>query len=85
VIDVKNLLFQPLTFHLVGTEENLHLAPRERRRIPKAQVSKELELAGRRGVVSLTPVEEPAKAAKDKDTAKPGRKRRKPSTTGKEA
>ena len=37
MIEVRNTLFQPLTFHLAkgptGMQEGLHLGPRERRRI----------------------------------------------------
>lgn len=53
MIEVRNLLFQPLTLHVAGGE-SLHLGPRERRVIEKDDVSLELEQAARRGFVRLT-------------------------------
>lgn len=53
MIEVRNLLFQPLTFHAAGGE-SLHLGPRQRRAIEKDHVSQELEQAARRGFVRLT-------------------------------
>lgn len=53
MIEVRNLLFQPLTFHLTGGDGNLHLGPRQRRVIDNDKVSMELEQAARRGLVSL--------------------------------
>jgi hypothetical protein len=54
MIEVKNLLFQPLTFHLRDGRESLHLGPRQRREIEDGQVSPELRQAERRGAVTLT-------------------------------
>ncbi len=54
MIEVRNLLFQPLTFHLKGGGENLHLGPRQRRVIADDQVSPELDRARKRGLVILT-------------------------------
>ncbi len=57
MIEVRNTLFQPLTFHLAkgpnGMQEGLHLGPRERRRIRKEQLSPEIEKAAGRGLVTL--------------------------------
>jgi len=54
VIEIRNLLFQPLTFHLAGGGRGIHLNPRERRRVREEDVSPEIEAAARRGLVSLT-------------------------------
>lgn len=54
MIEVKNLLFQPLTFHLRDGRESLHLGPRQRGEIEDGQVSPELRQAERRGMVALT-------------------------------
>jgi len=54
MIEVRNLLFQPLTFHLTGGDGNLHLGPRQRRVIDRELISPELEQAAKRGLVSLT-------------------------------
>ena len=69
MIEVRNLLFQPLTFHLTGGDGNLHLGPRQRRVIDNELISPELEQAAKRGLVSLTektttqPEPAPAKTA----------------------
>jgi hypothetical protein len=54
VIEIKNLLFQPLTLHLAGSGRGLHLNPRERRTIGEGEISAEIEAASRRGLVALT-------------------------------
>ena len=75
MIEVRNTLFQPLTFHLAkgpnGMQEGLHLGPRERRRIRNEQLSPEIEKAAGRGLVTLvhlpdeTAVAKPSEAAPD--------------------
>lgn len=54
MIEIRNLLFQPLTFHLAGGGRGIHLNPRERRRVREEDVSSEIEAAARRGLVALT-------------------------------
>ena len=56
MIEIKNLLFQPLTFHLAGGGQGLHLNPRERRTLGEDDISAEIDAAAKRGFVSLTPV-----------------------------
>jgi len=56
MIEIKNLLFQPLTFHLAGDGQGLHLNPRERKSIGDEQLSPEIEVAAKRRLVSLTEV-----------------------------
>ena len=55
MIEIKNLLFQPLTFHLAGGGRGLHLNPRERRTLEEDDISPEIDAAAKRGFVSLTP------------------------------
>jgi hypothetical protein len=68
MIEVRNTLFQPLTFHLAkgptGMQEGLHLGPRERRRIRQDQLSPEIEKAAGRGLIALVylPDELPAQS-----------------------
>ena len=50
--EIKNLLFQPLTFHLADGR-GLHLGPRERRPIADEQISPEIELAEKRRFVQI--------------------------------
>jgi len=54
VIEIKNLLFQPLTLHLAGDGRGLHLNPREIRSIGDDDLSSEIEAAAKRGLVSLS-------------------------------
>jgi len=57
MIEVKNLLFQPLSLH-TRDGRGLHLGPRQRLRLPDDDVSLEMEAAARRGAVSLSSIEE---------------------------
>lgn len=72
MIEIKNLLFQPLTFHLAGDGKGLHLNPRERKSIGNEQLSPEIEAAAKRGLISLTETaKSPAASAKtDKSPTK---------------
>lgn len=75
MIEVRNLLFQPLTFQLTGGG-SLHLGPRERRAIKPEQVSPELEQAWRRDYVALDEAQKPvAPEASVPAKAKSGAKR----------
>lgn len=56
MIEIRNLMFQPLTFHLIGDERSIHLNARERRLVSPDEVSDELRAAASRGFVSLTEV-----------------------------
>ena len=87
MIEIKNLLFQPLTFHLSGGGRGLHLNPRERRTLEEDDISPEIDAAAKRGFVSLTPatptVPEPETAREEsvetetENTGANGGKRRK--------
>jgi hypothetical protein len=56
MIEIKNLLFQPLALHRRdGT--GLHLGPRGRAAVEDDAVSEEMRRAEARGVVSMAPVE----------------------------
>lgn len=87
MIEIKNLLFQPLTFHLSGSGRGLHLNPRERRTLGEDDISPEIDAAAKRGFVSLTPatptVPEPETAREElvetetENTSANGGKRRK--------
>jgi len=59
VIEIRNLLFQPLTFQLAGEERGLHLSSRQRKLIDDAQVSEGIRTAAKRGFVALTAIEQP--------------------------
>ncbi|BBO77745.1 hypothetical protein DSCW_51620 [Desulfosarcina widdelii] len=63
MIEIKNLLFQPLTFHLAGDGQGLHLSPRERKSIGNEQLSPEIEVAAKRGLISLTKTAKPPEAS----------------------
>ena len=59
MIEIRNLLFQPLTFQLAGEQRGLHLGSRQRKLIDDAQVSDEIRVAAKRGFVALTVLEQP--------------------------
>lgn len=50
---LKNLLFQPLTFHLSVDNEGIHLNARECKEVLEERISAEIQLAAARGLVSL--------------------------------
>ena len=59
MIEIRNLLFQPLTFQLAGEQRGLHLGSRQRKLVDDAQVSDEIRVAAKRGFVVLTVLEQP--------------------------
>ena len=59
MIEIRNLLFQPLTFQLAGEGRGLHLSSRQRKLIEDAQVSEEMRTAEKGGFIVLTPLEQP--------------------------
>ena len=90
MIEIKNLLFQPLTLYLAGDGRGLHLNPRESRTVSDDDLSPEIEAAAKRGLVSLTggsappetlphsekPLDKPPET-EQRDGEKPKTKRRK--------
>jgi len=87
VFAIKNLLFQPLTFHLAGGGRGLHLNPPERIRLEEDYISPEIDAAAKRGFVSLTPAtptvpepetarEEPAETEMENTGANVGKRRK---------
>ena len=58
MIEIRNLLFQPLTFQLAGERRGLHLSSRQRKLVDDAQVSDEIRVAAKRGFVALTELEQ---------------------------
>lgn len=58
MIEIRNLLFQPLTFHLAGNEHGLHLGSRQRKLVEDAEVSEEMRTAAKGGFVVLTTLEQ---------------------------
>lgn len=59
MIEIRNLLSQPLTFQLAGEERGLHLGSRQRKLVDDVQVSEEIRTAAKRGFVALTMLEQP--------------------------
>ncbi len=59
MIEIRNLLLQPLAFQLAGEQCGLHLGSRQRKLIDDAQVSEEIRTAAKRGFVALTVLEQP--------------------------
>ncbi len=61
MIEIHNLQFQPLTFNMAG-EKTLHLGSRERTAIPDKEVSHEIRLAEKHGLIRMQkqPAKKPA-------------------------
>lgn len=79
MIEIRSLQFQPLTFNLVG-DRTLHLGPRERTSIPQKDISPEITLAEKRGLVGLSKPEDKKPSVLDEtaETSEPkNTKRRK--------
>jgi len=58
LIEIRNLLFQPLTFHLSGGAGGIHLGSRERRTVRSDELSDEIRTAAARGFISIADVPE---------------------------
>ncbi len=58
MIEIRNLMFQPLTLHMAGEEGGVHLGSRERKTIADDQLSDEIRTAADRGFLSLADVPE---------------------------
>lgn len=58
MIEIRNLLFQPLTFQLSGSSGSIHLCSRERKILRCDQISAEIRSAASRGFVTLTEIAE---------------------------
>lgn len=56
MIEIRNLMFQPLSLHLAGEEGGIHLGSRERKTISEGQLSDEIRVAAARGYVSLSEI-----------------------------
>lgn len=72
MIEIRNLQFQPLTFNLAG-DRTLHLGPRERTSIPQKDISPEITLAEKRGLVGFSKPEEKQPSISDEtaETSEP--------------
>ena len=62
MIEIRNLMFQPLSLHLAGEEGGIHLGSRERKTISEDQLSDEIRVAAARGYVSLSEISQNAEA-----------------------
>jgi hypothetical protein len=57
VLEIKNLLFQPLTLHLVDSNKSIHLAARGKAVIKDRDSSREIKKAQVKGWISIKPVD----------------------------
>ncbi len=58
MIEIRNLLNQPLTFQLARQSASLHLSPRERQILRRDEVTAEMRTAASRGFVALANMSE---------------------------
>ncbi len=57
MVEVRNLLFQPVSLHLAGDGRGFHMGPRERVQIRDDQVWLEMQMAARHEQIALVKVE----------------------------
>lgn len=67
MIEIRNLLFQPLIFQMAIEQRGLHLGSRQRKLIEDTEVSEEIRIAAKRGIIELTVLDQPAQS-EDIDT-----------------
>jgi hypothetical protein len=74
VIEIHNLQFQPLTFNMTE-EKTLHLGSRERTAIPDKEVSHEIRLAEKHGLIRLQkqPAQKPSVTTKKPKASAPAK------------
>lgn len=71
MIEVKNLLFQPLTLRREEPAGGLYLGPREKATLRGKEISEEMRLAEARGLISIRQLPAPEPATKtDPEAAK---------------
>jgi DNA-binding protein len=56
MLEIKNLLFQPLTLHLADSNKSIHLAARGKAVIKDKDLSREIRKAQAKGWISLKAV-----------------------------
>ncbi len=71
MLEIKNLLFQPLTLHLADSNKSIHLSARGKATIKDKDLSQEIRKAQAKGWVSVKTID-------GQDTQKP-----EPTTRGK--
>ncbi len=57
MLEIKNLLFQPLTLHLAKSNESIHLTSRGKATIKDDAISPEIQRAQAKGWVTVKTVE----------------------------
>ena len=62
MLEIKNLLFQPLTLHLVDSNKSIHLSSRDKATIKEKDLSQEIKRAQVRGWVSIKTIDEKTKS-----------------------
>jgi len=62
MLEIKNLLFQPLTLHLADSTKSIHLGSRDKTTIKDKELSREIEKAQARGWISVRDAQETSSA-----------------------
>ncbi len=62
MLEIKNLLFQPLTLHLADSNKSIHLGSRDKATIKGKDLSREIEKARVRGWISVRDAQETSSA-----------------------
>ena len=60
MLEIKNLLFQPLTLHLADSNKSIHLTSRSKTTIKEKDLSQEIKKARNRGWISIRESTDPS-------------------------
>jgi hypothetical protein len=70
MLQMKNLLFQPLTLHLADSNKSIHLASRGTTTIKDKELSQEIKRAQAKGWISIKEEKQPEPITKGNRRAK---------------
>lgn len=70
MLEIKNLLFQPLTLHLADSGKSIHLGSRSKATIKEKDLSQEIKKAQAKGWVSLKTIEDQKPQSHEPTTTK---------------
>ena len=66
MLEIKNLLFQPLTLHLVDSTKSVHLGSRGKVTVKEKDLSQEIKRAQTRGWISVKTINEKSESTTKK-------------------
>ena len=67
MLELKNLLFQPLTLHLANSTKSIHLGSRDKVAIKEKDLSQEIKRTQAKGWISVKTTEEKSESTTKKN------------------